>query len=59
MGLPQAARCKPASDKEFASLEKHDVYGGAGTDHLSPGRTEGGRRGGYIKSRQMARTEAV
>ena len=26
MGLPQAARWKIASDKEFASLEKHGVF---------------------------------
>ena len=26
MGLPQAARCKAASDKDIASLEKRGVY---------------------------------
>ena len=26
MTLPQGARCKVASDKEIASLEKHSVY---------------------------------
>ena len=41
-GLPQAERWEAASDRDTTSLEKHGVYR-AGTNHRSPGRTEGDR----------------